>query len=641
MTGPAVAPDLDELLEYLKRQRGFDFTGYKRASLERRVRRRMQVVGVESYAAYVDYLEVHPEEFAQLFNTILINVTAFFRDPSTWEYVAADVVPRLLSARAADAPLRAWSAGCASGEEAYTLAMVLCEALGSDGFRTRVKIYATDLDDEALHKARHGVYTEREIEGVPEPLRVKYFESADGRYTFRKELRRQVIFGRHDLIQDSPISRVDLLVCRNALMYFNAETQARILARFHFALNDDGILFLGRAETLMTQSSTFMPLDLKRRISAKVPRARLTLRDRLLLAAQNVPEDAEVDGAGLARIREVAFDASPIAQVVVDQAGRLAVATDRARALFQLAPDDIGRPFQDLTLSYRPVELRSNIELVYAESRPLILPEVEWPSPGAEPRWFELRFTPLYDSAVTPIGVSITFTDVTATKRLHTEIEHSNRELETAYEELQSTNEELETTNEELQSTIEELETTNEELQSTNEELETMNEELQSTNEELQTINDEVRTRGDELHKANAFLECILTSISGGVAVTDRQLRVLIWNRRAYELWGLHDEDVIGRNFLNLDIGLPVGQLAPAIRACLAGAEESTTVGLDATDRRGRTIRCSVTCSPLIDRRDEIKGVILIMDEAGSDAAGDGAGDGAGGKWAELRRTEA
>ncbi|HEX6863831.1 MAG TPA: PAS domain-containing protein, partial [Thermoanaerobaculia bacterium] len=188
-------------------------------------------------------------------------------------------------------------------------------------------------------------------------------------------------------------------------------------------------------------------------------------------------------------------------------------------------------------------------------------------------------------------------------------------ELETAYEELQSTNEELETPNEELQSTVEELETTNEELQSTNEELETMNEELQSTNEELQTINDELRQRGDELNAANAFLQSVMTSLRGGVAVVDRELRLLAWSRHAEELWGLRLGEVSGQHLLNLDIGLPVERLRPALKACLSGDSAIEQVVLDAVNRRGKTIRCTVTCTPLMGGKNEVRGVILFMEE--------------------------
>ena len=613
---------LEALIDFLKRNRGFDFAGYKPASLERRIQKRMQSVGVGDYAEYIDYLEVHPEEFAALFNTILINVTAFFRDPAAWEYLASDVIPEIIARKGSNAAIRTWSAGCASGEEAYTLAILLAEALGADAYKDRVKVYATDIDEEALTRARQATYSEREVAGVPPELLAKYFEHNNGTYAFRKDLRRNVIFGRHDLIQDAPISRIDLLVCRNTLMYLNAETQSRILTRFHFALNDGGVLFLGRAETLLTHAHTFTPLDLRRRISAKVPRANLNLRDRLMLLAQNAA--GEENGHGVeaqVRLRESALEVSPVAQLVVDVNGVLVLANERARLLFSLVANDLGRPIQDLKISYRPVEIRSCIDQAYSERRPVLLRDIEWRSSAGETRWLDVQVMPLMETGGVVLGAGIAFQDVTAAKRLQRDLEHANQELETAYEELQSTNEELETTNEELQSTVEELETTNEELQSTNEELETMNEELQSTNEELQTINDELRQRSEELNSVNAFLESILASLRGGVAVVDREFNILVWNDQATDLWGLRAEEVIGRQLLALDIGLPIERLKQPMRDCLSGERPSIEIELEATNRRGRSIVCRVGCAPLRDPNGAIRGVIVTMNEAESHSA--------------------
>jgi two-component system, chemotaxis family, CheB/CheR fusion protein len=242
--GPEGDQAFEALLEFLKRSRGFDFTGYKRSGLQRRLTKRMQQLQIDAFEAYVDYLEVHPEEFIQLFNTILINVTAFFRDVAAWEFLAKEIIPRILSHKAAGDPIRVWSAGCASGEETYTTAILLAEALGWGEFRQRVKIYATDVDEDALAQARLASYGPRAINDLPPELRQKYFEQGDSSYVFRSDLRRTVIFGRHDLIQDAPIPRLDLVVCRNTLMYFNAEVQSRVLARLHFALNDEGFLAL-------------------------------------------------------------------------------------------------------------------------------------------------------------------------------------------------------------------------------------------------------------------------------------------------------------------------------------------------------------------------------------------------------------
>ena len=608
-------PHFETLLEFLQQQRGFDFTGYKRPSLERRVKRRMQVVGVEDFERYVEYLEVHPEEFVQLFNTILINVTSFFRDEPAWEFLRKETLPQLLGATGAHEQVRVWSAGCASGQEAYSLAIAFAEALGDEAFRERVKVYATDADEEALNHARLASYTGKELETVDPALAKRYFEEANGRFVFRTDLRRSVIFGRHDLVQDAPISRLDLLVCRNTLMYFNTETQQKILQRFHFALNGangQGYLFLGRAEMLLGHSNLFMPLNLKCRVFAKVPQPGAPR------ARAPVPLGDNVGGNAIMRndrLRELALEESPIARIVVDTNGTLSVANQKARVTFTINPKDVGRPLQDLEISYRPVELRSMIEQAYAERRAVIQTSVERRFPDGERQYFDIVVAPLFDDAQAPLGVGVTFLDVSRYSRLSEELQRSREEIQTANEELQSSNEELETTNEELQSSNEELETTNEELQSTNEELETMNEELQSTNEELQTVNEELRTRTEEMNHLNAFLESVLTGMRAAAVVVNQNLDVLVWNRRAEDLWGLRADEVQGRSLLNLDIGLPATQLRDVVRPCLSGDKEHQEIVLDAVNRRGKKIECRITCSPLVSPAKKREGAILLMEE--------------------------
>ncbi|RYG34685.1 PAS domain S-box protein [bacterium] len=602
------AGDMNKLLSYLKGARGFDFNAYKRTTLQRRVQKRMALVGSATYEEYIDFLEVHPDEFPQLFNTILINVTSFFRDMESWDYIRDTVIPRILESKEEREPIRIWGAGCASGEEACTVAILLAEALGTTAFRERVKIYATDLDDDALNQSRMASYTEREVEGVPPEFLKKYFERIQDRYVFDRELRRSVIFGKHDLIQDAPISRVDLLLCRNTLMYFNAETQERILARFHFALNDGGFLFLGKAETLLTHTSTFAPLDMKNRVFTKVSRSRM--RDRALYLPPLRREEPSLAENDL-RLRESALDTAPVALIAVDPLGKIHLVNERARSTFGLGPRDIGRPIQDIELSYRPVELRSGIEQAQLGRRPVVYKDVQWITPGGDAATFVVTVTPLYAERNELLGTRITFEDVTQFKRLQGELVNFNQELETAYEEVQSTNEELQTTNEELQSTVEELETTNEELQSTNEELETMNEELQSANEELETINEELRDRSTDLNRANLFLHSVLASLRDAVIVVDSNNVILAWNGRSEDLWGLRTDEVQGKHLMNLDIGLPLGEFREPIRQCLAtGENQEKTV--EATNRRGKRVRCDLAFTPLLGLEAEQRGVIIM-----------------------------
>jgi two-component system, chemotaxis family, CheB/CheR fusion protein len=606
------SPEFEALLEFLRDERGFDFTGYKRPSLMRRISKRMQEAKLDGdYAEYRTYLQQNPDEFTHLFDTILINVTSFFRDAAAWEYVAAEIVPRIVESREPGDPIRIWSTGCSTGEEAYTLAMIFTEAVGDEAFKQRVKIYATDVDDSALGTGRAAVYTPAQLEPVPEELRAKYFEAQNGVYGFRPDLRRSVIFGRHDLVQDPPISRIDFLVSRNTLMYFDADAQQRILANFHFALRDDGYLFLGKSEVLVARSPLFAAVDLRRRVFAKVPIA--AARDRAVPRLR--AEDESAESTELARddgVQLAGFETSPVAQILVDRAGRLAAANMAARILFGLGHRDVGLLLQDLELSYRPVELRSRIEQVYSEGHAVTLRDVEWHA-GAEIRFLDVVVHPLTSQTGDPIGVAIAFTDVTRYRRLGEALQESKREVEIAYEELQSTVEELETTNEELQSTNEELETTNEELQSTNEELETMNEELQSTNEELETINDELQQRTDELNDVNSFLEAVLASLAAAVVVVDRELRVTAWNEAARDLWGLHSHEVQGQHLLNLDIGLPVDKLRAPIRNVLGG-KDGEPFELDAVNRRGKSTRILLRFAPLASNGDEVRGAIVMME---------------------------
>jgi two-component system, chemotaxis family, CheB/CheR fusion protein len=616
LTQAEVAEDFEGLLEFIRTRRGFDFTGYKRPSLQRRIAKRMESVEVEGFGAYQQYLEDNQDEFVRLFDTVMINVTSFYRDPETWEYVAREIVPKIVFDKVAVEPIRVWSTGCATGEEAYTIGMVLAEELGEEAFRDRVKIYATDVDEDALSYGRLGTYSRKQLEPVSQALRTKYFEPAESGFAFRKDLRRSFIFGRNDLVQDPPIGRIDLLIARNTLMYFKPETQGKVLSNFYFALNDSGYLLLGKSEVLLTRSSLFAPTDLKRRVFEKVPQQQI--RDRLLSIARS-------DGASQMpllpdeRIRDAALDAGTVPQLVVAADGTIVVANGQARQLFGLGPADLDRPFSELDLSFQPVELRSLIQQSIDTGQPVTVRDLSWPSETGEGRTYDVQLAPLAAHDGGRIGTAISFTDVTQFRQLRESLDRSRNELETAYEELQSTAEELETTNEELQSTNEELETTNEELQSTNEELETMNEELQSTNEELETMNDELRSRSDDLNEVNAFLESILGSFHAAVVVVDAELRVQAWNDQASELWGLRIEEVLGQHLLNLDIGLPVAKLRDPIRASVATGTPDELV-LEALNRRGRTIVCRVTISPLRGAKGDLRGAIVLMDDRGEGA---------------------
>lgn len=267
--------ELENLLQYLKQILQIDLTGYKRSSVLRRTLVRMQRVGAEHYHDYFNRLQQQPDEATHLLDTILINFTSFFRDRPVWEYLESQVIPQILANKAPSKPIRVWSAGCASGEETYSLAMLLIEALGIEQFHQRVWLYGTDIDADAISQARKGYYPDYKIEAIPKAWQEKYFQRKDNGYCWRQDRHGSLSFHVHNLIQPSLLPQIDLLVCRNLLMYFTNETQLQTLVSFYSSLEDNGFLLLGKAENLVMrpQRSLFTPLQQRERVFKKVPHA--------------------------------------------------------------------------------------------------------------------------------------------------------------------------------------------------------------------------------------------------------------------------------------------------------------------------------------------------------------------------------
>lgn len=278
-------PEFEALLDYLKYSRGCDLTGYKRSSLTRRVGHRMRCINIDSYQHYLQYLQCHEQEHLALLSDVLINFTNFFRDRQVWTYLETEIIPRIITNKQPDEPIRVWSAGCASGAETYSLAILLAEALGIEQFRQRVRLYGTDVDADAVMQSRKGCYSARAVEAIPAALLEQYFEQTTDGYLWRTDLRRSIIFRCHDLLQAPPLPRIDLLVCRNTFIYFTESAQIRALVRFHFSLKNNGFLVLGQSENLITndQSLLFTPVDQRARVFTKVPDA--VRNPRLLLLA--------------------------------------------------------------------------------------------------------------------------------------------------------------------------------------------------------------------------------------------------------------------------------------------------------------------------------------------------------------------
>ncbi len=525
---------LKDLVDRLAEEQGVDLRGYKVTTLERRVRRRMQQLGIGSYDEYLHFISRDNGETVKLLDTVLINVTRFFRDVQAWDALAEHVLPALFKNRPLGSSFRVWSAGCATGEEPYSVAILLCELLGPRVKDYEVKIYATDNDESALNTARRAEYAPEALRGVRPEIKAKYF-TGERLMRVARDVRRMVIFGRSNLLTDAPISHVDLLLCRNVLIYFDAAAQTHIMGRLKYALNDGGVLFLGKSESQLKRNTEFIPID---------PRWRIFQRRAVSggpgwpeIAGGRDMEDADLREKTNQELEKLKLYYDTVLStlepgvLVIDSADKIISENDKILKLWEFSAKLLGQKLQETELWHRCPELKQRLE----ESR----------SNGPKTTRFDCYATPqtmvtvtikpiLSESGSGQVGTLIYMENVTSRMTLQSTIE----ELETTAEELQSANEELETTNEELQSTNEELETTNEELQSTNEELETTNEELQSLNEELETTNEELSSRTRELDEVNARYSDMMERMPWPVLLVNDDMLIYMFNSAAQKLFG-------------------------------------------------------------------------------------------------------
>ncbi|GCE08822.1 CheR family methyltransferase [Dictyobacter aurantiacus] len=543
---------LRDILELVSRQASIDFRPYKTSTILRRVARRMAVTHSRSMREYAQYLKATPEEVGELVKAFLINVTQFFRDAEAFSYLRNEILPKLITrARTRNRVLRFWAAGCATGEEPYSLAMLLTDMLGAELLEWSVKIFATDLDEAAINFARRGIYAESLLKGIPKEYRERFFEPIDNGYRISKALRQMVIFGQQDLSRSAPFPRIDLVLCRNVLIYFTPELQEYVLNQFAFSLSPDGYLFLGKAETVRPVQSFYELINKQWKVYRCIGNGLPSMRHQLLserinpymerqaMKQQNMmsgKSNNEQDSANLAldigqlrRFNELLLRFLPIGIVVIDRSYRILTANGSARRLLGLR--EIGTE-QDFLHAVRGIpyhDTRAAIDSVFRERNSVSPLEVELDmASGGNGRYVSLSISLMQMESDSSTLAVISIADVTQQVQFRRQLEtvqaeqtqlmnelstankrlsDVNKELVDANEELQVTNEELMLTHEELQASIEEFETTNEELQATNEELETNNEELQATNEELETTNDELRARSSELQEMTATME--------------------------------------------------------------------------------------------------------------------------------------
>jgi two-component system CheB/CheR fusion protein len=512
--------EINILTDKLMAEHAVDFRDYKPTTLGRRIQRRLDATKCPDVASYMRYLESSPDEYAKLIDSILINVTDFFRDPEAWEVVKSEVIPSILAQKRPGDQIRIWSAGCATGEEAYTIAMLMADALGARVAGYDVRIYATDIDEGSLAVARRGKYSEESVKSVPEAY-LKYFIKNTS-YTITRDIRRMVIFGRHNLVNDAPISHADFIACRNVLIYMSVDLQSRILSKFHYGLDARGFLFLGRAESLLTASRLFDPVTDKWRIFRKespLETAMHGLTEQQAVAAAMETGRAEYQLGSL--FNEALLRYTPSGIIGMDVSGNVRVVNSAAERLWGIRADNLlGKPLAEAKLPPALQSLRPRITQAKRQRAEQAIDEMDLSQERGRPFHISVTLAPLTDVMGSHLGLIIVAEDITDQVRLRENLEGVNEQFHAA-------NEELETTNEELQSTNEELETTNEELQSTNEELETTNEELQSTNEELETTNDELNQARDQLEGRNADLETLnenLKKVAAERDVTEQEL---------------------------------------------------------------------------------------------------------------------
>src|SRR5215469_13161492 len=504
-------------------QTGHDFSGYKTRTFYRRIERRMQVLQIPSLEAYADRLRQDASEINTLFRDLLIGVTNFFRDTKAFEALEQVVMPRLFEGKGPADTIRVWVPGCATGEEVYSLAIMLREQSEQSRSRVKVQIFATDIDEAALGVARTGRYPDTLLQGVSKERLERFFTSEGTSYVISKPIREMCVFSSHSVVRDPPFSRMDLISCRNLLIYLNSELQNHVIPIFHYALKPHGFLFLGTSENITQHGDLFTSVDKKNRVfqrredGAAMPHLPILLRRHGTgggLAESKGPAGRSLRQSVEARVLERYAPA----HVVVTREGDVINYSAGTGKYLEAPPGRPSRALMGMARKGLRLPLRSALQESVEGQRTAVRDNVELEG-GDKSELVRITVEPLRDDDNESLYL-VVFSDLRA-PGMHEEapakqrkgrardanLEQLERELRETRERLQSMAEEYETAIEELKSSNEEMVSVNEELQSTNEELETSKEELQSVNEELQTVNHELTIKIDELDRANSDLK--------------------------------------------------------------------------------------------------------------------------------------
>ncbi|SDP40746.1 two-component system, chemotaxis family, CheB/CheR fusion protein [Pseudomonas arsenicoxydans] len=573
---------LHDILIQLRTGTGHDFKHYKRATVLRRIERRMQVTAQPDLAAYYRYLQNNPEETKALLGDMLIGVTNFFRDREAFEALERDVLPQLVSAVVSAHPekeeIRVWSAGCSTGEEAYSLAMLISDQLQLDASKATLQLFATDIDERAISVGRAGLYPQAIVTDVP-PTRLRnYFVKEDDHYRIRKELREKVLFAKHSLLSDPPFSQIDLIVCRNLLIYLDREVQREILQMFHFALRPGGFLFLGSSESADACHELFATVDKRNRIfRAKTGTAssrRTPTMPRGGYVRTNVsreaPQNAVQRKLSFSDIHQRALERTAPPSMIVDANADILHMSGSAGRFLRHVGGELSRNLLTLILPELRLEIRTT--LFQVQQSGLAVKSRAVPITRDNRRYkIDLLAQPYKDEESEGEFVLVIFEEAEidpaeqeATTLLQTEsqvLSNLERELQRTKLHLQDTIEQSEVSSEELKASNEEMQAINEELRSATEELETSKEELQSINEELLTVNYELKTKVEETDKINDYLTNLIASTDIATVFVDRDMRIKWFTPRATDIFSMLPVDT-GRSLLDITHRLQYDDLA-------------------------------------------------------------------------------